>query len=122
MTDDYSTPEERSLARKAAKADKERLAQENAVISGIMATPGGRAWMHDYLAFCAVFGSTYTGEALSSAFQEGRRAVGLRLLADVMRACPDMYIQMMREQEDGGRSSNTDPRDEWGDTTFTGDE
>lgn len=106
--DDYSTPEERQIARRAAKVEKERLAVEDAVVQGIMATPGGRAWMHRYLVSCAVFQRTFDPNPHFTAFNEGRRSIGLSLLDDVMRASPDMYIQMMREQENGGRTDDLD--------------
>jgi hypothetical protein len=39
---------------------------------------------------------------------EGQRDVGLRLLTDIMRACPDNYVLMMRESNE--RQSAHDAR------------
>ena len=41
--------------------------------------------------------STYTGEALSSAFAEGKRARGLSLLGEVMQHCSERFSQMQKE-------------------------
>jgi hypothetical protein len=35
---------------------------------------------------------------------EGERNIGLRLLSDLMQACPDRYIEMLKEAN-GERSS-----------------
>jgi hypothetical protein len=52
------------------------------------------------------------------AFMEGQREVGIRLLTDIMGACPDQYVLMMRERNernasyDAGRSrKDTNGRD-----------
>jgi hypothetical protein len=103
LNDDFLDPELARAQKREAKNAKARQAQDDAVVQSIMASPGGRAWMLDQLEFCAVFHTTFTGDALSSAFKEGHRTVGLRLLAGIMRACPDAYIQMMKESTDGRR-------------------
>jgi hypothetical protein len=36
-------------------------------------------------------------ETIAMAFKEGERNIGLQILRDLMRACPDMYVLMMRE-------------------------
>jgi hypothetical protein len=46
-----------------------------------------------------VFQTTFSIEALSMAFQEGERNIGLELLADLMAASPDMFIAMLREAQ-----------------------
>lgn len=86
--------------RRAAKAAKLAEADRRTVVYTLMATPAGRAWMHDTLAYCHCFHTTFTGEALSGAYREGQRDVGLHLLLDVMRWAPDQYIHMMREATD----------------------
>jgi len=76
-----------------------------------MASIAGRSWMRELLEACHIFHASYTGEALSTVFREGERSIGLRLLAGVMRAYPEAYIQMMKEQADGRRDSVLDRRD-----------
>src|SRR6266404_8519575 len=94
MTYDAS---DRKSIRKAEKAARlaDRARQE--VIVNLMSTTFGRAWLWDLLSSCHVFGQTFTSDPLMTAFGEGRRAVGLALLGDVMLACPDQYITAARE-------------------------
>ena len=94
MTYDAS---DRKSIRKAEKASRlaDRARQE--VIVNLMSTTFGRAWLWDILTSCHVFGQTFSPDPLMTAFAEGRRAVGLALLADVMSACPDQYITAARE-------------------------
>src|SRR6266403_5620180 len=94
MTYDAS---DRKSIRKAEKASRlaDRARQE--VIVNLMSTTFGRAWLWDILTSCHVFGQTLSPHPLMPAFAEGRRAVGLALLADVMSACPDQYITAARE-------------------------
>lgn len=42
------------------------------------------------------------------AFMEGQREVGIRLLSDIMGACPDAYVTMMRERNE--RNATDDAR------------
>lgn len=124
MTYDELTPEERREAKRQVKAQKAQEAEDNAVVQSIMAAPPGRAWIRRRLEICQVFHSTFTGEALASAFNEGRRSVGLMILADIMQACPEQYVRMM---QDGGRTdhphSRSDPDDErnWDGDNWIGD-
>lgn len=93
------------------KAAKARQAEDDAVIQSLMSSVAGRQWMHDMLQSCHVFGSSFTGEAMGTAFREGERNIGLILLTAIMRAHPDAYVQMMKEQNDGGRQPTLDRRD-----------
>jgi hypothetical protein len=63
-----------------------------------MSSVAGRSWTRELLESCHIFHASFTGEALSSAFKEGERSIGLRLLAGIMRAYPEAYVQMMSEQ------------------------
>jgi hypothetical protein len=109
-------PELARAQRREAKAAKARQAQDDSVVQVLMGSVAGRAWAHDVLEDCGVFRTTFTGEALQSAFNEGKRNVGLRLLSSIMQACPQAYVQMMGEQNGGpddpgyDRSDPDEPR------------
>ena len=60
-------------------------------------TPEGRRFVKRLLAECSVYQSTFTGDALSSAHREGKRAVGLWAL-EQFTPCPDLYIQFLTEK------------------------
>jgi len=113
--DPYLTPEERRHLRRQEKEARAKEAQDDAVVQSLMSTPAGRAWVRELLEQCHVFHASFTGEALGSAFREGERSIGLRLLAAVMRAHPEAYVQMMKESNYGGpavldRRDFDDPR------------
>lgn len=103
----------RSLKRKAREA---RLAeaQRRDITVQLMSSPAGRVWVLDILEHCNIFATSFSVNALQTAFREGQRDVGLRLLADIVSFSPDQYIQMMRESADrkvaeDGRRNHPDP-------------
>lgn len=77
-------------------SDRE-VEQEQRRLNAIMATEDGRAWMWDHLANCGVFHSTYTQNPHDTAFNEGRRSIGLRLIADLRELSFRLYQQMEME-------------------------
>jgi hypothetical protein len=78
------------IAQRLATNDRE-------VITGLMSSIIGRAWVHNKLEFCHIFADPFTNEALLEAYRKGERNVGLVLLADIMIHCPTHYITMMEE-------------------------
>lgn len=96
--------------RKSIRAKEKQAhiaeASRQSVLRNLMSTIEGRTFMWDVLANAHIFSSTYTGDALQSAFNEGQRAVGLALLADILIACPDQYIQAQRESNERHHSHN----------------
>ena len=105
--DDLSNPTDvKRIAKDARQADLVR--QE--IIRGIMSLPQGRGWMYGLLERCHVFQTTFTGKSLSMAFQEGERNIGLELIQDVMAACPDQYVAMIREAQSNEWSTRQQPR------------
>lgn len=90
-----------SSDRKSIRAkEKQALtdaASRASVVRSVMSTVEGRSWLWHTLGSCHCFSTTFNGDPLQSAFNEGQRAIGLALLADIMSVCPDQYIQAMRE-------------------------
>lgn len=99
MDDIYDASDRRHI-RVAEKQAKVVDDQRGEIVRGIMSLIPGRAWMVDLLEACHVFSSSMATSALQMAFSEGERNIGLRLLNDVMRACPDEYVLMMRERNE----------------------
>ena len=82
------------------RREKESRIAERAraeVVANLMSTTQGREWLWDILSNCQIFSSTFTGDPLTTAFNEGKRAMGLSLLATVLTTCPDQYITAQRE-------------------------
>lgn len=79
-----------------------RRKQAEEVIKHLMSTPGGRAWIWEKLTLAHIFTTSFTpGDPMATAFAEGERNFGLRLLADVMKAAPDLYLVAMKENGRG---------------------
>lgn len=74
--------------------------------NAIAGTPEGRRLLRRFMSECGVYRLTFTGEALGSAYQEGRRSIGLWLI-EQFNNCPDLYIQLLTEKNHD-RNSNID--------------
>jgi hypothetical protein len=101
MTFDASSRKDvRRLEKESARIDKER----QTVIYQIMDTTTGREYIWNELSAAHVFQTCFSSDPLQMAFLEGERNAGLRLMADIMENCPDLFIQMMRESNDRERA------------------
>ena len=87
--------------RKSIRAQEKRSAYIDRArgdfVRVMMSTIEGRLYVHEHLSTCHIFATTFNLNALQSAFAEGQRNIGLQLLNDVMRFCPEQYLPMMRE-------------------------
>jgi hypothetical protein len=92
-SDPAQVADRKTAAGRRAKAFKD-------VVTGLMATASGRAWMCDLLEQCHIFQTSFAGDSMRLAFNEGERNVGLRLLAQVMAASPDAWVLMMKEAKE----------------------
>lgn len=78
--------------------DKQKTKDED--IRFVLSTVQGRRFFYDYIVFCGVFKTTFTGNS-ETFFKEGQRNVGLRLLEDMNRVSPEAYALMMKENNNG---------------------
>lgn len=87
--------------RKSIRAAEKRAAQIDRArgdfVRVMMSTPDGRLYTYEQLAACNIFHATFNLNALQMAFAEGQRDIGLHLLADIMKFCPEQYLPMVRE-------------------------
>lgn len=97
MNELLSDEEQAELADEAAKSQKLRRDNELNDLRLICATEHGRRFIWRLIEQSGVWRTTYTGEALSAAFAEGKRNTGLKVFSDVMEACPDLYLVMANE-------------------------
>lgn len=61
----------------------------------------GRRFLRRHLGSLGVFRSSYTGEALSTAFREGERNAGLRLFHQALRIAPAEVAKLLTEENNG---------------------
>lgn len=97
MTDYLSDEEQEALLAEEAKKQKLRRDNELNDLRLICETEHGRRFIWRLIEQAGVWRTTYTGEALSAAFAEGKRNTGLKVFSDVMEACPDQYLAMAKE-------------------------
>lgn len=77
---------------------KDRDRDNEVTIKTFMSHKSGRAWMWDHLSACGLYRlSARAGDAHMTYFNEGERNVGLRLLAQLRRACPEFHAIMTEE-------------------------
>lgn len=84
-------------ARERKRKDFSRAERDANDLRWVMSDERGRRFTWNMLANCRVFATTFTGEALSAAFNEGARNMGVELLARIMRDCPTLYTAMTNE-------------------------
>ncbi|MGA2403037.1 MAG: hypothetical protein ABSG91_15250 [Syntrophobacteraceae bacterium] len=78
---------------------KIREHQTRAALQKLMADPEGRMWMWDLLSLCGVYHSSFSREGLLMAFAEGRRDIGLHLVAQIHKLAPELYVRMTTENQ-----------------------
>lgn len=84
--------------KRKGKEEKLNSSIEIADTRFILSTQQGRRFIWKYLTHAGIFTTSFTGNS-TTFFNEGKRDVGLKLLADVMEASPESYVSMMRESK-----------------------
>jgi hypothetical protein len=92
----YDAGDRRHVERREKIAKTARL-QRNEDFRWLMGDPRGRRFVWDLLAKAGLFRSSLASTAELTAFNEGRRDVGLAVLADLTRLCPGQYARMQAE-------------------------
>ncbi len=105
----------------ARKRNRSRSDEETAalVVRTLMSTVDGRRYMYLELQSTHIFSTTFTGDALISAFREGERNVGLKRLNAIQRLAPRDFMLMLtesaavdlKETANGGRNTDDDSGD-----------
>lgn len=65
-------------------------------MKAILETDYGRRFVWRYMGLTGIFQTSFTGNS-TTFFNEGKRDIGLKLLADVTEAKPDAYLLMASE-------------------------
>jgi hypothetical protein len=93
------------------KVTLERLRRERELndIRSLCGRKEGRRFFWRIFKRAHIYETTFTGDALSGAFKEGERNLGLFVLADLMEAAPDRLLEMSREAEaDAKKEADTE--------------
>ena len=80
--------------RRVSAQQKER--DIAAGLGEVVSTKQGRAFLRWLLGECGVYRTSFTGNS-TTFFNEGKRDIGLQVLARVTGAHPDAYLAMLKE-------------------------
>jgi hypothetical protein len=75
--------------------------EDDAALSWLMADGRGRRFVWRLLGDAGLFRSSMAPTSEGTAFNEGRRALGLALLAAISRVCPARFAEMQQEGQRG---------------------
>ncbi|MBA1159380.1 hypothetical protein [Microvirga mediterraneensis] len=81
---------EQELAEEIATRERDDLRK-------VLDSREGRRVLWSLLDAAGVYGLSYTGEAMSTGFNEGRRSVGITLLQKIEDLAPGSFLTMQRE-------------------------
>jgi hypothetical protein len=96
MGDFYDT--ENELKNKESKKEyKNRRDRETSDLQAVLKKPEGRRVIYKILCECGVFKASFSMNSMTTSFNEGKRDVGLSLLAELDLAEPNVYSQMLKE-------------------------
>lgn len=91
---DTSSTEQLKKRKSKAKLLQEQDAND---LHTVLSTVGGRNVMWRILTSCGIYKSSYDGDPTATVFREGRRSVGLELLAVILSSSPQAYADMSLE-------------------------
>lgn len=92
---------------KAAKAQLSRT-QGADDLTWLMSDKRGRRVIHGLLGDCGIYRQSYApGDTHGTAFLEGVRSVGLKLMGRISEHCPDRMSEMFKEVKANGPASTS---------------
>ncbi len=83
--------------RRREEVLKEEAACEAEWLKKIVDTYHGRWFLWRLMGHCKIFDSSYTGDANGTFFNEGKRAIGLKHLTEVLTLHPRAFTLMQSE-------------------------
>lgn len=81
----------------AEKKEKYKRDQFDEDMKFLLDTDQGKRVFWDYLGYCKILGECFTGNS-ETFYNLGMQNVGRKMYADITRANPEAYIQMMMKQ------------------------
>lgn len=99
LDENFFDPEETKLTQEQEKEFKIQRMTQLDDMRWVLSNIKGRRVIWRFLALCRVFRESYVPkDANHTAFQEGKRDIGLRLLHEIQSANPKAYSQMEDEK------------------------
>ena len=72
----------------------------------ILSTAGGRRYIWRHLGKLGLFDGGYAPSPHEMAFDNGRREAGLRIMGDIMRWAPELWLKMQLESHERTEKKN----------------
>ncbi len=102
MSDPTDIEQQEALRREEQERFRTQQLQETDDLKWLMNAKRGRRIVHRQLERAGVFQLSFNTNAMTMAFNEGRRNEGLALTNKLMVSCPEQWAQMMLENSDQG--------------------
>lgn len=80
-----------------AKEYKKKYEREISDLQKVLRLPEGRRFIYKVLCECGVFKTSFSQNSMTTAFNEGKRDIGLSVIAQLDTADPGIYSQMLKE-------------------------
>lgn len=81
-------------SQREEKSESEQLQED---LRSVVDTRAGRRVLWRYMSIAGIYRSSFADKSETTAFNEGRRIIGLTIMGDITNAKPDVLIQMMLE-------------------------
>lgn len=104
----FNAADENQVEQRRRDADRDR-SEELARFQRVMNSEDGRAFVWRILSSAGVYRTSMTGNSYTF-FNEGRRSLGLELMADI-HEMPEQYHLMIREAQDRAAARLKPPPD-----------
>ena len=88
--DEVAVKKRRKSVRLATETKTEHTKQ-------VLATKAGRHVLWEVLTLCGIYRTSYDGNETRTIYNEGRRSVGLELLAEINAVQPHAHVQMLQD-------------------------
>lgn len=80
------------------EAEAAQQADQDASLAAVLATEQSRAFIWNLVGMCRFTGASFAGEATHlTAFNEGRRDIGMKVFGPILDKHPEMFTLMQRE-------------------------
>lgn len=92
----YNAADEDHVRRRTEELEAQAK-REQEELKKILDTYAGRAFIWRILTECKIFSSSFTGDTEHTFFNEGKRAIGLQVLTEVLQLYPKAFTLMQSE-------------------------
>ena len=108
--EDNEVPEQIVVRSRKSRIELQQL-EHDTMWKDVLATYEGRYVVWLVLEQCGIYQPSFTADAATTAWKEGKRAIGLTILGDLFRIDPNMYALMQQEATKRSREKG-EQRDE----------